>query len=94
MVGAQKLIEAVVLPDGSAFGVMSLPLPDDHWLYGEHEPIPPLEGAEAARDTLTKAGRYAVRGATMRGKVMDFDPDALVMNLVSALVRGYDPDEL
>jgi len=36
----------VILPDGSAFGVMSFPLPDDHWLYapneykdGEYEPI-------------------------------------------------------
>ena len=35
-----------ILPDGSAFGVMSFPLPDDHWLYapneykdGEYEPI-------------------------------------------------------
>jgi hypothetical protein len=29
--------EITVLPDGSAFGVMSFPLPDDHWLFADPE---------------------------------------------------------
>ena len=32
------------------------------------------------------AAKYAIRGATMSGKVTDFDPDALVQNLLLALL--------
>jgi hypothetical protein len=84
-----------VLPDGSAFAVVSFPLPKDHWLYAERSawdskrddyaetPLPILTNAH--RYAVTAAGRYAVRGATMCGKEMDFDPDALVLNLCYAL---------
>jgi hypothetical protein len=54
----------MVLPDGSAFGVMSFPLPDDHWLYapneyrdGEHEPI------DLPKPVLTRPFRDAVVAA-------------------------------
>jgi hypothetical protein len=88
----------MVLPDGGAFGVMSFPLPDDHWLYapneyrdGEHEPIdlPKPVLTRPFRDAVVAAVRYAVRGATMRGQVTDFDPDALVQNAVYALCGPY-----
>ncbi len=88
----------MVLPDGSAFGVMSFPLPDDHWLYapneyrdGEHEPIdlPKPVLTRPFRDAVVAAVRYAVRGATMRGQEKDFDPDALVQNAVYALCGPY-----
>ena len=84
--------------DGSAFGVMSFPLPDDHWLYapnqyrdGEYEPIdlPKPILTHALRDAVVAAVRYAVRGATMRGQETDFDPDALVQNAVYALCGPY-----
>ena len=87
-----------ILPDGSAFGVMSFPLPSDHWLYapneyrdGEYEPIdlPKPILTHALRDAVVAAVRYAVRGATMRGQEMDFDPDALVQNSVYALCGPY-----
>ena len=29
--------DVTILPDGSAFGVMSFPLPKDHWLYAPYE---------------------------------------------------------
>ena len=87
-----------LLPDGSAFGVMSFPLPDSHWLYaereyrdGEHEPIElgkPILTHEL-RDAVVSAVRYAIRGATNCGKEMDFDPDALVQNAVYALCGPY-----
>lgn len=87
-----------ILPDGSAFAVLSLPLPKDHWLYapreyraGEYEPIElpqPLLTHEH-RDHVVAAIRYAVRGATMCGKELDFDPDALVLNAVYALCGPY-----
>jgi glucokinase len=88
----------VILPDGSAFGVMSFPLPDDHWLYapneykdGEYEPIdlPKPILTHALSDAVVAAVRYAVRGATMRGQETDFDPDALVQNAVYALCGPY-----
>lgn len=91
-------MDHVILPDGSAFGVMSFPLPKDHWLYAPREYAPgaeePLELpaailTHAQRDTVVAAVRYAVRGATMRGQEMDFDPDALVQNAVYALCGPY-----
>ncbi len=87
-----------ILPDGSAFGVMTLPLPSDHWIYapneykdGEYEPIdlPKPILTHAWRSAVVAAVRYAVRGATMQGKEMDFDPDALVQNAVYALCGPF-----
>lgn len=89
-----ELSEPVFLPDGSAFAVASYPLPADHWLYAERKystnavhpdelPAPILTREHA--ETVTKAIRYAIRGATNCGKEDDFDPDALVQNAVYAL---------
>jgi hypothetical protein len=86
--------EITILPNGSAFGVMSYPLPKDHWLYaereyrnGEVEPIElgnPILTRELA-DHVRSAIKYAIRASTNCGKDMDFDPDAMVMNAVYAL---------
>lgn len=87
-----------ILPDGSAFAVMSYPLPKEHWLYAERQYE---EGAEeplelgkpilthALRDAVVAAVRYAIRGATNCGKESDFDPDALVQNAVYALCGPF-----
>ena len=86
-----------VLPDGSAFSVISFPLPKDHWIYGDGEyhfpPMPMRMGIGDPRrkemaDMLVAAGRHAVKAATMDGKEMDFDPDALIQNLVVGML-GY-----
>ena len=90
--------EPTLLPDGSGFGIMSFPLPKDHWLYKESEyeygavepndlPSPIL--THAHRQQVIAAIRYAVRGATLCGKEDDFDPDALVQNAVYALCGPY-----
>ena len=95
---AQTQEPVMILSDGSAFGVMSFPLPDDHWLYapneykdGEYEPIdlPKPILTHELRYAVVAAVRYAVRGATMRGQETDFDPDALVQNAVYALCGPY-----
>lgn len=91
-----KINSAARLPDGSGFCTASFDLPKDHWLYADHDNIPPrglLVGeASPARKMLEEkvidAARYAVRTATMNGKEMDFDPDALVQNMVVGLL-GY-----
>ncbi len=89
-------MEYTRLPDGSCVSTASLPLPSDHWLYApntagwDHErdcpldtPLPVL--GEIHRVAVRNAVRWAVRGATVRGAEMDFDPDALVQNVVYAL---------
>ena len=85
-----------VLPDGSAFAIASLPLPEDHWLYApgctERDaardevadcPLPILSNEQ--REAVKAALRWAVRAATMNGQEKDFDPDALVLNAAYAL---------
>ena len=93
-----KLSEPTILPDGRGFGILSLPLPKDHWLYAEREyeegaiepkdlPAPIL--THALRQQVIDAIRYAVRASTNCGKEDDFDPDAMVQNAVYALCGPY-----
>jgi hypothetical protein len=91
------------LPDGSGFAMMSMPLPKTHWLYKddgfEAPPMPMRMGTDDPgrpdwEAKLRAAGRYAVRSATMNGKEMDFDPDALVQNLITGFLGYYTPDGL
>jgi hypothetical protein len=87
--------QVTVLPDGSAFATTSWPLPKDHWLYAprgewdnarkECAECPPPILTNAQRQAVKAVARYAIRGATMRGQDKDFDPDALVLNMVYAL---------
>ena len=92
-----------VLPDGSAFSIMSSPLPQDHWLYAPREyasdeavdpmdlPTPIL--THALRKNVIAAIRYAIRASTNRGQENDFDPDAMVQNAVYALCGPYTTGE-
>jgi hypothetical protein len=43
---------------------------------------------------LILAGKYAVRSATLKGTVMDFDPDALIQNLIVGFLGYYTKDGL
>ena len=96
--GGMELSAPTILPDGSGFGILSLPLPKDHWIYKEREyedgaiepndlPVPIL--THSFRRQVIAAIRYAVRSATNCGKEDDFDPDALVQNAVYALCGPY-----
>jgi hypothetical protein len=87
------------LPDGSGFATMSLPLPKDHWIYADRVDDPPAPmriGRGADRDKLAaqirEAARYAVRGATMNGREMDFDPEALVQNMIVGMLGYWTED--
>ena len=88
--------DVTVLPDGSGFFTMSFPLPKDHWIYAPNCPGWDIERDTAAdtplpiltnvqRDAVIVAMHWAIRGATMNGKAMDFDPDALALNAAYAL---------
>lgn len=88
-----------ILPDGSGFFIASLPLPKDHWLYDDNtRPPMPLRMLPAERckwqAKVREAVKYAVRGATMSGKDMDFDPDALVQNALVGLFGYHTEDGL
>lgn len=97
-----KIEEIGALPDGSGFATMSMPLPKDHWLYTEgfnDPPMPMRRGTDDPRrkemeEMLRAAGKYAVRCATMNGKDEDFDPDALVNQIVIGMLGYYTPDGL
>jgi hypothetical protein len=99
-----KIDEAALLPDGSGFAIMSMPLRKDHWIYGTPDvydapPMPLRMGTDnpkhnAMVQAIWAAAKYAVRGATMSGKDMDFDPDALCQNMVVGLIGYYTPDGL
>jgi len=89
------------LPDGSGFVLGSFPLPKDHWIYqGEGDldsPAPFLRGTDdpdrkAWAQKIIEAARFAIRGATRHGKEMDFDPDALVLNMVVGMLGYWTPD--
>ena len=91
----------VVLPDGSAFSILSLPLPADHWLYREREyatpkseetvdlPPPFVPRTVENLELIRLAAKWAIRAATNCGKINDFDPDALVQNFVYATLGPY-----
>lgn len=86
-----------MLPDGSAYFTASFPLPKDHWLLHERTYNPGEdETADFPRqfvlmprvlyeEHVTAAAKWAVRASTDCGKEMDFDPDAMVLNIVYAL---------
>ena len=90
------------LQDGSGFATMSMPLPKDHWLTieGHNEPPAPMRMGtdnperKMMREKLILAGRYAVRTATMNGKDDDFDPDALIQNLIIGMLGYHTYDGL
>lgn len=95
--------EMGLLPDGSGFATASFPLPKDHWLYEpakdgfDAPPMPLRMGTshplrEGLAEATRSAARYAVRAATMRGAEADFDPDALVLNMVVGLLGYWTPD--
>lgn len=90
-----------VLPDGSACAGVSMPLPKDHWIYDKtgrnKSPAPFRIGTKNPRRKIWEAkicdaARYAIRGATMCGADEDFDPDALVQNLIVGLLGEHTPN--
>lgn len=101
-----KIEEIGILPDGSGFGVLSIPLPNDHWLYLKPDngyvdnPPMPMKMGENHPDRkkmegmLREAGRYALRASTSCGKDMDFDPDAVIQNLIVGMLGYHTIDGL
>jgi len=97
-----RFSEPIELPDGSGVMLASFPLPKTHWIYDEGADEPPapearLEGAGRRRFILNVMAvtKYAVRASTMRGREMDFDPDAMVQNMVVGFMgHGMDLHEI
>jgi len=95
-----------VLPDGSAFAVVEMALPKDHWLYARDTegfvgPPPMTIRAGTASsyrkemtNRITQAARYAIKASTNCGQTMDFDPDAMVQNMIIGLLGYYTKDGL
>lgn len=93
-----KIEEVGVLPDGSGFSTVSMPLPKNHWLIKNPDdfnvpPMPLRMGIKnpmrkSFENALMEAGKYALRSATMNGKIDDYDPDAVIQNLIVGFL-GY-----
>jgi hypothetical protein len=47
-----------------------------------------------AAGLINAAGRYAIRASTMNGREIDFDPDAMLQNLVVAFLGYWTHDGL
>ncbi len=80
--------------------VVAYALPVTHWIYSALEPVAEDAPAFDEIDTevrtqfvqdLKAAGRNAIRKATQFGKDMDFDPDALIIDLVLELCGPTGP---
>jgi hypothetical protein len=81
----------IQLPDGSGAHCASLPLPTDHWIYhpASEPPVSIIDRSPQNIAAIREAAQYAIRCATMGGTARDFDPDALVQNLIVGLC-GYN----
>jgi len=97
--------DMTVLPDGHGFATASFPLPKDHWIYGDGAEFcgpPPMSfrmgtsdpRREAFAQAIREAGKYAVKASTMQGRDMDFDPDAMLQNLVVGMLGYWTKDAL
>lgn len=97
-----KIKDIYHLPDGSGFTVMSLPLPENHWLTspGYNEPPMPFQLGTGSpfrpvmENALREAGKYALRASTSNGIDMDLDPDALLTNLIVGMLGYFTPTGL
>ena len=97
-----KIESAGALPDGSGFATVSYPLPKDHWLTAEGHNVPPMPfrmGTDDPRrrewaDKIRLAAKHAIRASTMNGADNDFDPDAMVQNMVVGMLGYWTPDAL
>lgn len=101
-----KVTGGAVLEDGHAFMTASFPLPKDHWLYkveadgfAAPPPMPFRMGTDDPRrqefnKKIQAAARYAVKAATRNGKDEDFDPDAMVQNMITGMLGYHTPDGL
>ena len=49
---------------------------------------------EEMAERIRQAGKYAIRAATLKGKDMDFDPDAMLQNLVVGFLGYWTEDGL
>lgn len=99
-----KVTGRAVFPDGHAFMTADFPLPKDHWIYQTDKdgftPPPPMPfrmggndpRRQAFNDMIRAAARYAVKASTRNGKDEDFDPDAMVQNMVVGML-GYHTDD-
>lgn len=76
----------VVIAFGKSHGGLSLEMSD------RLRELPLCLDRQQMAEAIRAAGRYAVKAATMNGTETDFDPDALVQNLVIGML-GYFTDD-
>lgn len=58
------------------------------------QPTPEIMTRQQVAEKIRQAGRYAIRASTLKGKEMDFDPDAMLQNLVVGFLGYWTEDGL
>lgn len=94
------LEDVIVTQDGHGAAVASFPLRKDHWIYDECHDVPPApwrtgtsnKDRQLLEESVRIAAKYAIRSATMNGKIVDFDPDAMVQNFIVGMLGYFTPD--
>lgn len=54
--------------------------------------LPRIATRQEFAEKIREAGKYAIRASTLNGKEIDFDPDAMLQNLVVGML-GYWTDD-
>lgn len=56
--------------------------------------LPFIPNRKAFEDSLREVAKYAIRASTDNGRIIDFDPDAMVSNFVVGALGYYTPNGL
>ena len=89
--------ECALLPDGSGFATMSMPLPKDHWLYAEGHDDPPMPMRVGTTQILYAGGPLGVKPLT-RQDLADQVRAAAKYAIRASTMNGkeidFDPDAM
>lgn len=56
--------------------------------------LPRIRSRQEFAEKLREAAKYAIRASTMNGKIIDFDPDAMLQNFVVGMLGYWTPNAL
>ena len=78
----------------------TLPLPKDHWLFKPDRERPPAYWRTGTKDPMRRrlekairaGAQYGIRAATDNGRIDDYDPDAMVQNIIIGMLGYWTPD--
>jgi hypothetical protein len=81
-------IDSMGFFDNHGYATISYPLPKNHWIY-QKNPVDPPDRiyspiTNELRHDIIESAKWAIRAATDSGRIEDFDPDAILQNILFA----------